>query len=79
MPLVELYLDPYFIWDRLNADSSANYMYIIFATLHSLWSGNDVLCSLSVERVLMFIIRVLSCVMMAVASSIYLIASNMFW
>ena len=36
MPLVELYLDSYFIWDKLNADSSVNDMYILFVTLYSI-------------------------------------------
>ena len=36
IPLVELYLDPYFSCDRVHIDSSVNEMYIIFVTLHSL-------------------------------------------
>ena len=37
------------------------------------------LCSLSVGKLLLFVMWVFSCVMMAAVSSICLIASNMFW
>ena len=32
IPLVELYLDPYFSCDKDNVDSCANEMYILFIT-----------------------------------------------
>ena len=79
IPLVKLYLDPYFSCDRVNVDSSVNEMYILFVTLHSLWSRNEVLCSLSLENLSLFIMWMLSCVMMAAVSSICLISSNMCW
>ena len=77
--LVDLYLDSYFSYYRVNSDFSVNRMYILFVTLQSISSGNDMVCSLSVGNVLLFEIRVLSCVMMEVVSSICLIASNSFW
>ena len=67
-----------FIWDRLNADSSENDMYIIFVTLQFFWSWNDVLCSLSVMKVLLFVMQMLACMMIVAVSSTCLIASNMF-
>ena len=36
IPLVDLYLDPYFSCDKVNVDSSVNEMYILIVTLHSL-------------------------------------------
>lgn len=36
---MELYLVPYFIWDRLNVDSSENDMYIMFLTLKCFGQG----------------------------------------
>ena len=63
----------------MNSDSKVNEIYIRFVTLHSLWSGNSVLYSSSVENVLTFVIRVLLCVMIATVSSIYLIVSKILW
>ena len=79
IPLVELYLEPYFSWEILNSDSRVNEIYIRFVILHSLWSGNSVWCSSSVGNVLLFVIRVLLSAMMAVVSSIFLIASKILW
>ena len=60
----------------MNSDPRVNEMYIRFVTLHSLWSGNSVLCSLFVGNMLLFVIRVLLCVMIAVVLSICLILSK---
>ena len=70
IPLVELYLDPYFSCDRVNVDSSVSEIYILFVTLHSLWSRKEVVYFLSLGDVLLFVFRMLSCVMIAVVSSI---------
>ena len=63
----------------MNSDSRVNEMYIIFVTLYSLWSRNSVWCSSSFGNVLLFVIRVLLCVMIAAVSSICLIASKILW
>ena len=54
----------------MNADYSVNDMYICFGTLHSLWSGNNMLCSLLVGKMMLLVMRVLSCVMVTTVSSI---------
>ena len=79
IPLVELCLEPCFSWEIVNSDSKVNEIYIRFVTLHSLWSGNSVWCSSSVGNVLLFVIRVLLCIMISAVSSIFLIASKILW
>ena len=76
IPLVDLYLDPCFSWDIVSSNSKVNEIYILFVILHSLWSGNNLLCSLSVGNVLLFVIRVLLSVMITTVSSIFLIVSK---
>ena len=76
---MEFYLDPFFSWESVSSDSKANEMYILFVILHSLWSGNNVLCSSSMGNVLLFVIHVLLSGMMAVVSSICLIALKILW
>ena len=39
----------------MNSDSKVNEIYIRFVTLHSLWSGNNVLCSSSVGNMLLVV------------------------
>ena len=78
IPFVELYIDPYLIWDKLNSDSRVNDMYILFVIFHSGWSGKAISCSLSVVKVLLFAMRMFSCVMIGVVSSICLVASKIF-
>ena len=53
-----------------------NEIYILFVILHSLWSGNNLLCSLSVGNVLLFVIRFLLSVMITTVLSIFLIVSK---
>ena len=55
-----------------------NDIYIIFVILHSRWSGNAILCYFSIEKVWLFIMQILSCVMIARLSSICLIALKIF-
>ena len=63
----------------MNEDSKVNEMYILFVTLHNLWSGKNLLYSSSVRKVLLFVIRSLLWVMIAAVSSICLIASKIRW
>ena len=79
LPIAELYFDPRFSWDNVSSDSRVNEMYILFVILHILWSGNNVWCSSSVGNMLLFVMRVLLRVMMTAVSSIFLIASKIFW
>ena len=55
MPPGVLYVDPYFICDRLNSDSRVNNIYTRLVMLHNRWSGKMVLCSLSVGNMLLFV------------------------
>ena len=55
-----------------------NGIYIIFVILHSRWSGKAILCSLSIENKLLFVMRFFSCVMITVESSIFLMVSKIF-
>ena len=58
----------------MNEDSKVNEMYILFVPLYSIWSGKNILYSLSVGKVLLFVI--LLWVMIIAVSSICLIASK---
>ena len=78
-PIVELYLDPYLIWNKLNCDFRVNDMYIhsLFCIVVGHGRRCYVLCWFG--KVLLFVMRILSCVMIDVVSFIYLMASKIFW
>ena len=78
MSFVKLYLNLYLIWDELNSDSRMNDMYILFVMLYSRWPWKAMLCSLSVENMLLFEMRMLSYAMIATISSICLMTSKIF-
>ena len=56
-----------------------NDMYNIFVIFHSRWSGKVVLCSLPIGKTLLFVMRMLSCVVIGIVSSICLISSKLCW
>ena len=56
----------------MNENFKVKEIYIRFVTLYSLWSGKDVLYFLLVGKVLLFVIRILLCVIIAAVSSIFL-------
>ena len=60
IPPDEEYLDPYFICERVNSDSSVKDIYTRLVILQILWSGKMILCSLSVGKVLLLVILLFS-------------------
>ena len=78
IPSDEEYLDPYFICDRVNSDSSVKDIYTRLVILQILWFGKVMMCSLSDGKVLLLVILLFSRVMIATDSSIFLIASKFF-
>ena len=60
IPSDEEYLDPYFICDRVNSDSSVKDIYTRLVILQILWFGKVMLCSLSVGKVLLLVILLFS-------------------
>ena len=55
----------------MNENFKVKEIYIRFVTLYSLWSGKDVLYFLLVGKVLLFVIRILLCVIIVAVSSIF--------